>query len=123
MFTASGSRSPRFLPSFLVSVRYVPFQSLAFAVGHAEDEDALASVWRADFLRSKQSERAAVTTSRQVLKDEIEAEREVACDVLEEDSPRSKRLDESVDGGPEMTMVVVSQSLPGMAEWLARVAP
>ena len=91
-------------------------------VGQPKDEDSLASVWCADFLRRKQSERTAVTASRQVLKDAIEAERHVPRDVLEEDSSGSKSSDELKDRWPQMTRVVFSHSLPGVTEWLAGVA-
>jgi len=91
-------------------------------VGQAEDEDPLASVGCADFLRRKQSERTAVTASRQVLKYSIEAERHVAGDILEEDSAGSKSSDEVEDCWPQMTRVVFSHSLPGVTEWLAGVA-
>jgi len=79
-------------------------------------------MWRADFLRCKQSERTAETAARQVLKDAIEAERHVAGDVLEEDAARSKSSDELEDDWPQMTRVVFSQSLSCVAEGLARVA-
>ena len=91
-------------------------------VGQAEDEDPLASVWCADFRRRKQSERAAETASRQVLKDAIEAECEVPGDVLEEDAARSKSSDLLSDDGPQMTRVVFSQSLSSVAERLAGIA-
>jgi len=91
-------------------------------VGQPEDEDSLSSMWRADFLRCKQSERAAETASRQVLKDAIEAERHVAGDVLEEDPARSKSSDELEDDRPQMTRVVFSQSLSCLAERLAWIA-
>ena len=98
-------------------------ESPAVAVGHAKDEDPFPSMWRADFLRRKQSERAAETASRQVPKDAIEAEREMTGDVLEEDSARSKSPDDVVHGRPQMTRVLFSQSLACFAEWLAGVAP
>jgi hypothetical protein len=91
-------------------------------VGQAEDEDPLASVGCADFLRRKQSARTAVTASRQVLKDAIEAERHVAGDVLEEDSSGSKSSDELKDRWPQMTRVVFSHSLASVGEWLAGIA-
>ncbi len=80
-------------------------------------------MWRADFLRCKQSERAAETASRQVLKDAIEAERHMAGDVLEEDAARSKSSDELEDDRPQMTRVVFSQSLSCLAEGLTWVSP
>ena len=92
------------------------------AVGQAENEDPLASVGRADFLRAKQSERAAVAASVQVPKDLIEAEREVTGDVLEEDAAWSKSPNVSEDRGPEMTRVLSSQSLPAVGEGLAWIA-
>jgi len=91
-------------------------------VGQPEDEDSLASVRCADFRRRKQSERAAETASRQVLKDAIEAECEVPGDVLEEDAARSKRSDLLSDDRPQMTRVVFSQSLAGVAKGLAGIA-
>jgi len=91
-------------------------------VGQPEDKDSLSSMWRADFLRCKQSERAAETAARQVLKDAIEAERHVAGDVLEEDAARSKSSDELEDDRPQMTRVIFSQSLPCVTEGLARIA-
>ena len=76
---------------------------------------------RADFLRRKQSERAAETASFQVLKDAIEAEREMAPDVLEKDPSRLKSPDDVEDDGPQMTRVRFPQSLPCCAPGLARV--
>ena len=91
-------------------------------VGQPKDEDSLASVWCADFLRRKQSARTAVTASRQVLKYSIEAERHVPGDVLEEDSSGSKSSDELKDRWPQMTRVVFSHSLASVGEWLAGIA-
>tara|TARA_Y100001937_G_scaffold69206_1_gene94465 strand:+ start:121 stop:477 length:357 start_codon:yes stop_codon:yes gene_type:complete len=97
--------------------------SFAPGVGHAEDEDPLSAVGCSDFLRRKQSERAAETAFRQVPKDAIEAERKVSGDVFEEDASRSKSPNEVENDGPQMTRVVLSQSFPGGGEGLARVAP
>tara|TARA_R100001015_G_C4612674_1_gene168228 strand:- start:318 stop:650 length:333 start_codon:yes stop_codon:yes gene_type:complete len=96
--------------------------SEATGVVQAEDEDSLPSVGCADFRRRVQSERTAETAARQVLKDAIEAEREMSGDVFEEDSGGSKSPDVFEDDGPQMARVVVSQSLPRCAEGLARVA-
>lgn len=52
--------------------------AVTVGVGQPEDEDSFPSVWCADFLRRKQSERAAETASFQVLKDAIEADREMS---------------------------------------------
>ena len=109
-----GAAVARVAPSRLASGRGI--------VGDSEDEDPLASVRCADFLRRKQSERAAETAFRQVPKDAIESEREVSGDVFEEDASRSKSPDEVEDDRPEMTRVVFSQSFPGGGEGLARIA-
>tara|TARA_R110000822_G_C15224520_1_gene484644 strand:+ start:330 stop:590 length:261 start_codon:yes stop_codon:yes gene_type:complete len=79
--------------------------SFAVGVGQTEYEHPFPSVRRTDFLRRKQSEHAAETASFQVLKDAIEAEREMAADVLKEDPSRSKSSDDVEDDGPQMTRV------------------
>ena len=46
----------------------------------------------------------------------------MSTDVLEEAPLGLGHANESCDGGPEVAGVVLSESLPGVAEWLARVA-
>lgn len=98
------------------------FDSPRVGVGQAVDEDPLPSVGCADFRRRKESERAAEIARSQVPKDLIEAERDMAGDVFEEDFSRSKSVDEVEDGRPEMTRVVSSQPSAGRGERLTRVA-
>jgi hypothetical protein len=124
ILVASTSVVPEWWPVvFRFAVRFAePRESPTVAVGQAKDEDSLPSVRRADFRRRVQSERTAETAARQVSKDAIEAEREMASDVFEEDSERSKSPDVFEDDRPQMARVVFSQSLPRFAERLARVA-
>lgn len=54
--------------------------------------------------------------------DEIEAEREVPADVLEESPARPDLYEDAADVRPEVTLVGGAEPLTGSAEWLARVA-
>ena len=105
----------------LLGERLRPY-GVAVGVGKPKDEDLLPPMRGADFLRRKQSERAAETAFCQVPKDSIEPEADMACDVLEEDPAGLDCPDELADGGPEMTRVVCSQSSSCVAERLAGVA-
>jgi hypothetical protein len=124
ILVASTSVFPEWWPVvFRFAVQFAePRESPTVAVGQAKDEDSLPSVRRADFRRRVQSERTAETAACQVSKDAIEAEREMASDVFEEDSERSKSPDVLEDDRPQMARVVFSQSLSRFAERLARVA-
>tara|TARA_R110000850_G_scaffold27554_1_gene77766 strand:- start:561 stop:839 length:279 start_codon:yes stop_codon:yes gene_type:complete len=77
---------------------------------------------RANFLRTKQSERAPEAASFQVLKDAIEAERKVARDVFKEQPLGLKSSDCVEDVGPQMTRVFSPHSFAGCTEGLARVS-
>jgi len=54
--------------------------------------------------------------------DDVEAEREMPADVLEEHAPRADLDDDAPDVRPEVALVLRAEALPGGAEGLARVA-
>lgn len=69
-------------------------------VGHAEDEQPLPFVRRADFRRRKQSRRNSVAAGGKVGANSIEAEREVSGDVLEKDDAGHDFAKDASDAGP-----------------------
>jgi len=54
--------------------------------------------------------------------DDVEAEREMPADVLEEHAPRPRLDDDAPDVRPEVALVLRAEALAGGAERLARVA-
>jgi hypothetical protein len=99
-----------------------PSVSATLGVGNSEDEEPLASMRGADFLRSEQTARSAVVHAFQVVKDLLEAERQVASDVLEEDERRSDLTDESTELRPKVPRIVSATTCSRQAERLAGVA-
>lgn len=92
---------------------------LVVAVG--QDEQALSTMWRADFSRCKESCRNPVTHRFQVSGDDIKAESEVPGDVLEEAPLRLALADDAGDVGPEMALVCCASTLASDRERLARI--
>lgn len=91
-------------------------------VGHAEHEQALASVRRADLLRREQSFRNAEAQALQLAADIAIAEVEVVGDVLEENKSGLALADDAGDMRPEVARVVGAAAAAGDAERLARIA-
>ena len=91
-------------------------------VGHGEDEEAFASVRRADFLRCNECCRNRVAHALKVSGDFTESEGQMAADVLEEAPARLEISDPGSDGGPEVAGVVLAPACSGIGERLARVA-
>lgn len=96
--------------------------ALALGVGHAEDEQALAAMARANFLRREESFRNSVTQAFQLASDLAISEVEVVGDVLQENKSGSAFGDDPGDMGPEMAGIVSAAPLACDAERLARIA-
>lgn len=92
------------------------------AVGDGQDEQALAEVRKADFLRREESCLKRVTKPLKVSPDHAEAFREVSPDVFEEQELGSSLDDVSTERGPDPARVGCAEALsrPGLA--LAGVA-
>lgn len=91
------------------------------AVGHAEDEQPLAFVARADFRRREKSDLALETESSQVAPDALGATaREHAGDVLDEHPPRAGLDDDPSGRAPQVAGVVAPEPLSGDRVRLAR---
>lgn len=97
-----------------------PIPSCAVTVG--QDEQPLATVRSADFLRCEQTRRNSVAQSFQVANDILEAKRYVAGDVLEEAERRRDFFDDASHIGPEMAGIIRALATSGQAEGLAGVA-
>jgi hypothetical protein len=98
------------------------FTPVGSSCAHAEDEQPLPPVRRADFLRRKQSRRNSVAEGGEVGANSIEAESEVSGDVLEEHEARFNLAKDASDRGPKVPRIVSPTALAGVAERLARVA-
>jgi hypothetical protein len=105
-----------------------PTLSVTQAVGHAQDEEALALVWRADFRRREQS---SLNRETQLLKvspnplgasDFVSPRREHAGDVLDEDEPRPRLHNDAAGGAPQVALVEASALPAGERMRLARDA-
>ena len=96
------------------------FQSLAFAVG--QDEHSFALVRCADFSRREYSPRCSVTDLFQLSDDFSESKADMSLNVLEEADAGSAKPNSVCDPRPEMSWVVLAESLSGGAEGLTRVA-
>lgn len=97
---------------------------LAVAVGHAEDEEALAFVRVANFRRAEEAARNLAAQAEKVSSDSFGAAlREHAPDVLDEDEPRTGLDEDAASGAPEVALVVSSKSFAGEAVGLAGNAP
>nr|WP_287202670.1 hypothetical protein [Mesorhizobium sp.] len=101
---------------------------VASGVGHAEDEDALALVARADFCRREQSalnretQLAKVSPNSFRASDVVIPRREHAADVFDEDEPRSGLDDDATGRRPEVALVEAASLLSGKGVRLARDA-
>lgn len=94
-------------------------------VGHSEasqDEEAPAPVRRADLIRREQSRFDASTHARQLAGDNVEAEIDMADDVLEEEPLGPDVADDAGDVRPEVPGIGGAELLAGGRERLARVA-
>jgi hypothetical protein len=87
-----------------------------------QDEQPLAPMRRADFLRCKESRRDAVTQASKCFRDFKEAKPKMAPDVFKEHFGRFALADDARDVRPEMPRVFLSEPLAGDRERLARVA-
>jgi hypothetical protein len=106
-------------PSFNSVLYGPPKVSITAVVG--QDKHPLPLVRRADFRRAEYSPRRCITIFFQVGKDCGESKRNVSLDVFEPDPRRSNGSDELSAVGPEVSVVVNSESFPGMAEPLAGI--
>jgi hypothetical protein len=113
------------------SVRLPPLDCVseqARRVGHwiafpaCEDEQSLAPVGRAHFLRRKESHRKAVAHADQVSGDFGKSEAEMVRDIFEEHEGWFAFADNSRDLRPQMPWVVRTAPPSGDGEWLARIA-
>ena len=93
---------------------------IAFPVG--EDEEPLAPMRRADFLRCEEACRKPVAQADQVSGDLGKAEAEMMGDVFEEDEGRPDLANDAGDVGPEVPRVGRPQPPAGDRERLARIA-
>jgi hypothetical protein len=94
----------------------------ASGVGHAEDEEPLPLVRRADFLRCKQSDRNAIAHALKLSDDFVCSERQMAGDVLKEDERCLGFSDDSGDVRPKMARILIAKSITGEGEGLAWIA-
>jgi hypothetical protein len=108
-----------------VDVRSAPGlrPSCAVAVGHAEDEETLALMRRANFRRAEES---SLNLKAQALKVSVDAfgaaAGEHAADVLDEDPPGAGLDDDPPRRAPEISLVLFGEALSGDAVGLARDA-
>lgn len=105
-----------------------PLKSLAAGVGHAEDEEPLALVARADFRRREQSclnreaHLAKVSPNPLRSSDFVRPRRKHAGDVLDEHGPWPRPHDDAPGVGPQVALVVSAALAAGEAVRLARDA-
>lgn len=107
------------MPAVIVPPR---LPSEAAAVGHREDEQALAEVRRANFLRREQSHLKRVAKAGKVSTDEAETRRKVRPDVFEEQNGRAGLDDDAAEGGPEPAGIGDPEALAGPRLALARIS-
>lgn len=106
----------------------VSFQSRVVAVGHAEDEETLALMARADFRRREQSDLNRETKLAKVSpyplgsSDFVSPSREHAADVLDKHPPDAGLDDDAAGVGPEVALVELPLLASGEAMRLARNA-
>ncbi len=111
----------RDLPSVRVMLSVLlPFQFCAAGVG--QDEDTQPLVRRTDLCRAEQTRRRRVAQAPKLSQDGLEAERDMAGDVLEEDPCGAAFTDNAGNIGPEVAGVVGTAALSSRAEGLARVS-
>ncbi len=97
--------------------------TLASGVGHAEDEDALSFVRRADLCRREQSALHIETKSSKVSPYALGAAgREHPLDVFDEHEPRPRLGDDAPRAGPQVALVIGAEPLSGDGMGLARDA-
>jgi hypothetical protein len=107
----------------LPSLRVIgPLSSVAFGVGHTDDEDPLSAMRSADFLRSPECRRSSVAHALQLADDIRCSGSKMTGDVLDADEPGLKDADDVGDVGPEVSLVLVGSLLPGDRERLTRDA-
>lgn len=106
----SGLPAPRVAPA------------LERAVGHREDEQALALLREAALRRREQSDLTRPTKALQLSDHDVGAEGEVAADVLQEHGPGPGLDEDAPDVGPQVAGVGGGEAAAGEAERLAGVA-
>ena len=87
-----------------------------------QDEDAQPLVRRADFCRAEQARRRRVAHSPKLSQHGFKAEGDVTGDVFEEHPFGAAFGTDAGDLGPEVAGVVVTGTLSGSAEGLARIS-
>jgi len=87
-----------------------------------QDEDPQPLVRRADFCRAEQARRRRVAHAPKVSQDDLEAETDVTCDVLNKDPFRLALANDAGDIGPEVTGIVCAAAFTSGAERLAGVS-
>ena len=91
-----------------------------FVVG--QDEQSLAAMWRADVMSSREYGRNAIAHALKVSGDDVEAEGQMAGDVLEKNESWSAFANDPGDVRPQVARIVSAGASPCEAERLARVA-
>jgi hypothetical protein len=120
MRIASVREVPGFMTPAVVVCRPAERASVVTAVG--QHEDALSSVRSAGVGRGDHSPFRIEPQRGKVSDDGVESQPNVACDVLEADERRGALVDDPPDLGPQVSLVLVSESLPSDGEGLTRVA-
>ena len=96
----------------------------AVAVGHAEDEEALAFMREADFRRTEEARRKRAAQSAKVSSNAFGAAfGEHAADVFDEDEPSARLDEDATRRAPEVSLVVPAETLSGKTVGLAGNAP
>jgi hypothetical protein len=107
-------------PNFWFGPPFSP--SDARIVDQSEDEKSLSLLGCANFLRCKQARRNFVAQAFKLLGDLIESEGEVTGHVFEKHDSRFSFADDAMNVGPQVARIILSATLTGEAERLARVA-
>lgn len=105
-----------------LSVEYAALPESCCAVAVGQNEKSLSSVGRSDIGRSKTSPLRIEPKRGKVGKNVGEPKRNVACDVLEEGEGSAAVVQDASDFGPEVSLVLVSESLACDGEGLAGVS-
>lgn len=125
-FAAVSSPTCRFPPGsepFEATRSAEPLRPPFGVLGVGQNEEALAFMRRAHFLRRNELLFNSVAKSLQLGPHMVEVPKsKVSCDVLEEDQSRTYLDNKPSHVGPEMARISASKTLSGVAEGLAGVA-